>query len=84
MYTVKHYFQNIDNDKYTLDSYEEIIAKEDTVTTAKAKEAEGFTVKEFNQVTLKDGVNTVIEIYYDRNEYEINNTVNDSNIGSIT
>ena len=70
-YTVKHYQQNVDDDKYTLKDtetrkgYTESVVGEGLATTYK-----GFTALLYDTTTkiASDG-STVVEIYYDRNYY---------------
>lgn len=70
-FTVKHYQQNIDDDKYTLkdtetkNGYTESAVGEGLATTY-----EGFTALLYDTTTkiASDG-STVVEIYYDRNYY---------------
>lgn len=70
-YTVKHYQQNVDNDKYTLkDTETKKGYTESAVGDKLAKTYTGFTALLYDTTTkiAADG-STVVEIYYDRNYY---------------
>lgn len=70
-YTVKHYQQNVDNDKYTLkDTETKKGCTESAVGDKLAKTYTGFTALLYDTTTkiAADG-STVVEIYYDRNYY---------------
>ena len=72
-YTVKHFKQNVDDDNYT-----EVTADEQTLTgitgattNAVAKTYAGFTAQSFEQKEIAADGSTVIEIYYNRNNYTL-------------
>ena len=73
-FTVKHYQQNVSNDKYTL---EETETKKDVTQSPVGenlkKTYDGFTALLYDTTTkiAADG-STVVEIYYDRNYYLMN------------
>lgn len=76
-YTVKHYQQPANGSK-SLSNY--MLMEEDTqklsgeagsTTEAQAKFYAGFTVIDFEQGTISSNGNTVVNIYYDRNEHKI-------------
>ena len=70
-YTVKHYQQNVDDDKYTLkDTETKKGYTESAVGEGLATTYEGFTALLYDTTTkiASDG-STVVEIYYDRNYY---------------
>lgn len=76
-YTVKHYQQPANGSK-SLSNY--MLMEEDTqklsgeagsATEAQAKFYAGFTVTDFEQGTISSNGNTVVNIYYDRNEHKI-------------
>ena len=76
-YTVKHYQQPANGSK-SLSNY--MLMEEDTqklsgeagsTTEAQAKFYAGFTVTDFEQGTISSNGNTVVNIYYDRNEHKI-------------
>ena len=76
-YTVRHYQQNLNDNGYTLVDTEVSQGTTDSYTTAKAKDYYGFTLKSlWQQLILPDG-STVVNIYYDRNEYTISFTYGD-------
>ena len=75
-FTVKHYVQNINDDKYTLaatDSETKQGYTDSEVGANLAKTKEGFYVLPYDTTTkiAADG-STVVEIYYDRNYYLMN------------
>ena len=72
-YTVKHYQQNIEDNKYT-----EVEADRQTLsgitnqtTAAAAKTYTGFTAQPVTQQTILADSSTVVEIYYDRLTYTV-------------
>ena len=73
-YTVKHYQQNIEDNKYT-----EVEADRQTLSgitgqttaAAAAKTYTGFTAQAVTQQTIKADGSTVVEIYYDRLTYTV-------------
>ena len=71
-YTVKHLWQNVENDEYTEHEKESLTGTVMTETAAKAKTYEGFgPAKEFAQTTIAPDGTTVIEIKYDRLTYTV-------------
>ncbi len=74
-YTVRHWFQNIDNDEYSQDlpllpdQTVEGIAGE--LTAAVATAPEGFTAQAVEQKTIAADGSTVVNVYYERNSYEV-------------
>ena len=70
-YTVKHHQQNANDNEYTLADTENLTGTTDELTSAVAKNYEGFTVKTFEQKTIAPDGSTVVDIYYDRNVYTI-------------
>ena len=75
-YTVKHYQQNLDDDNsYTLvDTESDKTGTTGELTSATAKNYEGFTAKSFDQQTIAADGSTVVEIRYDRNTYTVTYT----------
>lgn len=72
-YTVKHYQQNIEDNKYT-----EVEADRQTLsgitgqtTAAAAKTYTGFTAQAVTQQTIKADGSTVVELRYDRNRHTV-------------
>lgn len=71
-YTVKHLWQNVENDEYTEHEKESLTGTVMTETAANAKTYEGFgPAEEFAQTTIAPDGTTVIEIKYDRLTYTV-------------
>ena len=70
-YTVKHLQQNIADDEYTEVETEDKTGATDAQTAAVAKNYEGFNAKVFAQGIIAADGSTVVEIYYDRQVFEI-------------
>lgn len=70
-YTVKHYYQNLENDEYTYDNEVEVIGDIDDYTKADANNKPGFRCKGIPQTTIAADGTTVVEIYYDREYYTV-------------
>ena len=70
-YKVEHYFENVENDDYTLGGTQTFYGTTETETEAVAGTYDGFTVQPFDQMTIAADGSTVVKIYYDRNEYTI-------------
>ncbi len=70
-YTVNHYLQNLDDDKYTLDKSVELTGSIDAYTQAVAKKYEGFTASEITQTPIAADNTTAVDIYYTRNYYMV-------------
>ena len=84
-YTVKHYQQKIYDTDYILsDTDTTLKGTTDELTNAASKNYEGFVTKSFTQDKIKGDGSTVIYIYYDRCEFDVANTVNNTTYGSIT
>ena len=81
-YTVNHYQENLDNDKYEIVSAQALPGISNHDTEAVAKTFDGFSAKPFNQVKINKDGSTVIDIYYERNRHEVK--INDSNKGTST
>lgn len=76
-YTVKHYYQNLENDEYTLDpTVVELTGDIDTYTEAVAQNKPGFRSKGVPQTIIAADGTTVVEIYYDREYYTVTFDVN--------
>ncbi|MBR5311380.1 MAG: InlB B-repeat-containing protein [Clostridia bacterium] len=69
-YTVNHYFQNIENDGYTVDS-ETKSGVTDADTAAEAKTVVGFTAGAVTQKQIAPDGSTVIDIHYTRNVHTL-------------
>ena len=70
-YKVEHYLQNIDNDKYTIDTTETLYGETNTYTQASVKEYTGFNTPSVSQQIISGDGSTTIKLYYDRNVYEV-------------
>lgn len=70
-YKVEHYWQNVENDEYTLHETQTLSGTTGTETAAEANTYPGFTAKSFEQSTIAADGSTVVKIYYDRNKYTI-------------
>lgn len=81
-YTVNHYQENLDNDKYEIVSSQALPGISNHDTEAVAKTFDGFSAKPFSQVKINKDGSTVIDIYYERNRHEVK--INDSNKGTST
>lgn len=70
-YTVRHFKQDTDRIGYTLTETESLTGIMGADTDAKAMIYTGFTANPFEQVPISADETTVIDIYYDRNEYTV-------------
>ncbi len=70
-YTVRHLWQNINDNDYTLHESESKTGTTGAQTAATAKTYTGFTAKAFSQSTIAANGSTVVDIYYDRKTYTI-------------
>lgn len=71
-YTVEHYWQNINDDNYTLHETVNMTGTTDAATEAVAKNYTGFeAVLPFEQGTVAPDGSTVVKIYYNRETYLI-------------
>ncbi len=70
-YTVRHQWQNLLDDGYTLHESETLHGTTDSPTSAVAKTYTGFTAQAFSQKTIAADGSTVVDIYYDRNLFTI-------------
>ena len=74
-YTVKHYQQNIEDNKYTeVEADRQTlsgITGQTTAAAAAAKTYTGFTAQAVTQQTIKADGSTVVKIYYDRLTYTV-------------
>ena len=71
VYKVNHYLQNLNDNDYTLDGTENKTGTTATLTQAVAKDYDGFTVQPFEQEIIAGNGNTVVNIYYNRNSYDL-------------
>lgn len=70
-YTVRHLWQNNENDNYTLNESETKTGKYGEQTAATAKTYTGFTVQTFSQQSILGNDPIVIEVRYNRNVYTV-------------
>ena len=70
-YTVNHMWQNINDDEYTVHESETLTGTTREDTAAVARDYTGFTVQTFTQVEIAGDGTTVVNIYYNRNEYTV-------------
>ncbi|MBD5456626.1 MAG: hypothetical protein HDR23_09235, partial [Lachnospiraceae bacterium] len=72
-YTVKHWYQNLEDDDYTEKETETqtLTGTTGAKTAAEAKTVTGFTAKTVEQQTIKADGTTVVNIYYDRNVHTV-------------
>ena len=70
-YTVNHMWQNINDDEYTVHESETLTGTTGEDTAAVARDYTGFTVQTFTQVEIAGDGTTVVNIYYNRNEYTV-------------
>lgn len=68
-YTVIHYQQNVDNDKYTIKETETIQGLTKSTVPEVAKSYEGFYALLYEKPEIAADGSTVVEIYYDRYYY---------------
>ena len=82
-YTVFHFLQDTNRSTYTLKDTESLMGATSAATIASAKNYIGFMAKTFAQKTISADGSTVVNIYYDRNEYTVTFDAN-SGIGATT
>ena len=70
-YTVNHYLQNLEDDKYTLKDTVEMTGSIDAYTEAVAKKYDGFTAGEVARSPIAADGTTVVDIKYTRNYYMV-------------
>lgn len=71
-YTVYHYYQNLENDEYTLDpNTVELTGDIDAYTQAVANNKQGYHCKGIPQTTIAADGTTKVEIKYDRDYYTV-------------
>ncbi|MBQ7236597.1 MAG: leucine-rich repeat protein [Clostridia bacterium] len=84
-YTVEYYFENIENDNYTIDNSktENKTGTTDTVAYAEIKTFDHFTPSSSAvSANINGNGETVLKVYYTRNEYRLSNENTSS--GDIT
>lgn len=70
-YTVKHYYQNLENDDYAEPRIVTIAGDIDAYTDAIADSKHGYRCKGVPQYTIAADGTTIVEIYYDRIYYTV-------------
>lgn len=76
-FTVVHYQQNVNDDNYTQAETEKRTGQtDDYVGTSLAKKYDGFYALPYENVKIAADGSTVVEIYYDRNYYLMDFTMN--------
>jgi len=70
-YTVNHHQAAIDGGYNAAPEVESLSGTTGELTNAEAKTYDGFTAKQFSQATIAADGSTVVNIYYDRNQYDI-------------
>lgn len=76
-YTVYHYYQNLENEEYTLDpKIVELTGDIDAYTEAVANSREGFRCEDVPQYVIAADGSTSVEIYYKRLLYTVTFDVN--------
>ena len=83
-YISQHWQQNADDDEYTLIETDEHTGVTDKDTNVVAHKYSGFTAKEFEQVKIAGDESTVVDVYYDRNYYDIQWLDNNGNAVATT
>ena len=71
-YTVIHYQQNVDNDRYTVAERETKQGQTNSAVPEVAKTYNGFTALLYEKPAIAADGSTLVEIYYDRNYYLMN------------
>ena len=83
-YKVEYYWQNIDDDNYSLHETKYLAGTTDTETQAKPENYDGFTlINNYSQSNIDGKGTTVIEIYYKRNTYDLSVSSNYENAGFL-
>ena len=70
-YTVVHWWENADDDKFSYHESESLNGTTGELTAAAPKTYEGFTAQEIEQKTIAGDNSTIVNVYYKRNEYAV-------------
>ena len=70
-YTVIHFLENVDDDKFSFQESETKTGTTGALTAAAAKSYDGFTAQEITQQTIAGDGSTIVEVKYARNVYTI-------------
>ena len=79
-----HWQENADDDNFSFQESETKTGTTGEVTAATAKSYEGFTAQEIEQKSIAGDGSTIVNVYYDRNEYTIYFWPADGSSGSQT
>lgn len=71
-YTVIHWQENVDDDKFSFKESETKTGTTGELTTAAAKSYDGFTGQKIEQKNIAGDGSTIVNVYYTRNVYTIN------------
>ncbi|MCI6357674.1 MAG: leucine-rich repeat protein [Erysipelotrichaceae bacterium] len=85
-YKVYYYLENIDNEIFTYDSYDNMYGIADKSIVVRAKQIEGFTpIEDSKTITIKPDGSSVVNFYYSRNTYSLSFVTNGgSSVDDIT
>ena len=70
-YTVIHWQENVDDDKFSFKESETKTGTTGDLTAAAAKSYDGFTVQTIDQKSIAGDGSTIVNVYYNRNVYTI-------------
>lgn len=70
-YTVIHWQENVDDNKFSFKESETKTGTTRAQTNATAKTYKGFTAQTITQQTIKGDGSTIVNVYYKRNEYSV-------------
>ena len=70
-YTVVHWWENADDTDFSYHESESLKGKTGEQTKAVAQNYEGFTAQPITQETIAGDGSTIVNVYYNRNEYEV-------------
>jgi uncharacterized repeat protein (TIGR02543 family) len=72
-YTVEYYFENINDDDYTIDSDKTVVITGQTgsLTSVFANQIDNFSLQPFEQAQIKEDGSTKVKIYYKRKLYTL-------------
>lgn len=71
-YTVIHWQENVDDDKFSFMESEPMTGTTGELTKAAAKSYNGFNVRGIEQKTIAGDGSTIVNVFYERNKYTIN------------
>ena len=70
-YTVVHWWENADDDEFSYHESESLNGTTGELTAAAPKTYEGFTARPIEQKTIAGDNSTIVNVYYERNEYAV-------------